>query len=67
MVIIFIICYEIVVNDCLLVVILSVLNIGFRESSYSNGNGYSCFVNECDLDRYFDVLDIVGLVVCKVN
>ena len=55
MVIIFTTCYEIAVNDCLLAAILSALNTGLRESSHSNGNGYSRFVNECDPDRYLDV------------
>ena len=36
---------------------MSALNTGLRESSHSNGNGYSRFVNECDPDRYLDVLD----------
>lgn len=47
--------------------ILSALNTGLRESSHSNGNGYSRFVNECDPDRYLDVLDIAGPAARKVN
>ncbi|KXQ33852.1 hypothetical protein AUP88_13605 [Escherichia coli] len=67
MVIIFTTCYEIAVNDCLLAAILSALNTGLRESSHSNGNGYSRFVNECDPDRYLDVLGIAGPAARKVN
>ncbi|OJQ22678.1 hypothetical protein BK356_08755 [Escherichia coli] len=67
MVIIFTTCYEIAVNDCLLAAILSALNTGLRESSHSNGNGYSRFVNECDPDRDLDVLDIAGPAARKVN
>src|SRR5699024_9356617 len=60
MVIIFTTCYEIAVNDCMLAAILSALNTGLRESSHSNGNGYSHFVNECDPDRYLSVLGVVA-------
>ncbi|TGB60917.1 hypothetical protein CRU79_11150 [Escherichia sp. E4385] len=67
MVIIFTTCYENAVGYCLLAAILSALNTGLRESSHSNGNGYSRFVNECDPDRYLDVLDNAGPAARKVN
>ncbi|PFF97525.1 hypothetical protein CRH02_01445 [Escherichia albertii] len=67
MVIIFTTCCEIAVGYCLLAAILSALNSGLRESSHSNGNGYSHFVNECDQDRYLDVLDNAGPAARKVN
>ncbi|PPQ53493.1 hypothetical protein C4623_02155 [Escherichia albertii] len=67
MVIIFTTCCEIAVGYCLLAAILSALNSGLRESSHSNGNGYSHFVNECDPDRYLDVLDNAGPAAHKVN
>ncbi|EEW3329136.1 hypothetical protein EAN55_13205 [Escherichia albertii] len=67
MVIIFTTCCEIAVGYYLLAAILSALNSGLRESSHSNGNGYSHFVNECDPDRYLDVLDNAGPAARKVN
>ncbi|PSY67145.1 hypothetical protein C7B16_05790 [Escherichia sp. 20412-1] len=67
MVIIFTTCCEIAVSYCLLAAILSALNTGLRESSHSNGNGYNHFVNECDPDRYLDVLDNADPAARKVN